>query len=260
MIDVSAVIPARNEEGNIPSLMGEIAAALQGRYEFEIIVVDDGSSDDTFACISRTAKQLGCRAQAVRHDASYGQSTAVMTGVRAARGRLIATLDGDGQNDPADLPAMLEKAFSLQAPHFCIAGHRWQRKDTAWKRFQSRLANRVRDALLHDGVPDTGCGLKVLPRNTFLMLPWFDHGHRFMPALVRYIGGQIEVMPVRHRDRQQGKSNYTAWNRAWVGIVDLCGVLWLSRRIRRAQVVETVVSDEPATSKDAASEIGIGNS
>ncbi|HAU19145.1 MAG TPA: dolichol-phosphate mannosyltransferase, partial [Marinobacter adhaerens] len=160
------------------------------------------------------------------------QSGPRASGIRQARSKLIVTMDGDGQNDPADIPAMLQKANTMRNPDFCIAGYRKNRKDTAWKRFQSRLANRVRDALLHDGVPDTGCGLKLFPRETFLKLPWFDHGHRFIPALVRGIGGDIAIVEVNHRPRTAGISKYNAWNRTWAGILDLLGVLWLLHRTR----------------------------
>tara|TARA_R110002012_G_scaffold41295_1_gene113148 strand:- start:49 stop:549 length:501 start_codon:yes stop_codon:yes gene_type:complete len=156
-------------------------------------------------------------------------------------------MDGDGQNDPTDIPILLQKASTIRTPDFCIAGYRKKRKDTAWKRFQSRLANRVRDALLHDGVPDTGCGLKLFPRSTFLKLPWFDHGHRFIPALVRGIGGEIAIVEVNHRPRMAGTSKYNAWNRTWAGILDLFGVLWLLHRIR----IPVITNPVPVNSVDS---------
>jgi len=161
---ISVVIPAKDEVGNIGPLMKEICQALQGLTEFEILVVDDGSQDDTFGEVMHTAEVMQCDAKAIRHERSTGQSTAISTGVFHARGKYIVTLDADGQNDPADIPAMLAQLPQIHAEHFCIAGYRKNRKDTAWKRFQSRFANKVRDALLHDGVPDTGCGLKLFPR------------------------------------------------------------------------------------------------
>lgn len=229
---LSLVIPAKDEQENIANLLTEAFGVMRDYPGFEVVLVDDGSSDRTGDIAVRTARALGCRLVAIRHDQSIGQSGALATGIRHAQSRLIVTMDGDGQNDPADIPALLQKANTIKASDFCIAGYRKNRKDTAWKRFQSRLANRVRDALLHDGVPDTGCGLKLFPRSTFLKLPWFDHGHRFIPALVRGIGGEIAVVEVDHRPRNAGTSKYNAWNRAWAGILDLLGVLWLLHRTR----------------------------
>ncbi|MGL5358561.1 MAG: glycosyltransferase, partial [Shewanella sp.] len=197
---------------------------------------DDGSLDDTFGEVMGTASRMQCQAKAIRHERSTGQSTAISTGVLHARGKYIVTLDADGQNDPADIPAMLAKLAHIRAEHFCIAGYRKNRKDTPWKRIQSRVANKVRGALLHDGVPDTGCGLKLFPRATFLRLPYFDHMHRYLPALVRRMGGEVIIAEVNHRDRQVGVSKYTAWNRAWVGIVDMMGVMWLGRRAKIAKI------------------------
>ncbi|MCH1929841.1 glycosyltransferase family 2 protein [Shewanella sp. A25] len=239
---ISVVIPAKDEVGNIGPLMKEICQALQGLIAFEILVVDDGSQDDTFGEVMTTAAEMQCNAKAIRHERSTGQSTAISTGVLHARGKFIVTLDADGQNDPADIPAMLAKLTDIQAEHFCIAGYRKNRKDTAWKRFQSRFANKVRDALLHDGVPDTGCGLKLFPRDTFLRMPYFDHMHRYIPALVRRMGGEVVISVVNHRDRQVGVSKYTAWNRAWVGIVDIMGVMWLGRRAKIVKVARSQAS------------------
>ncbi|MCM0613876.1 glycosyltransferase family 2 protein [Marinobacter sediminum] len=235
---LSVVIPVMNEEDSIGKLITEIHSALNEYPRFEIVIVDDGSSDQTLAMALATAKSLECPIQTIRHERNAGQSCAVKTGVRYARGDLIVTIDGDGQNDPADIPAMLRRAETIGADDFCIAGYRKNRKDTPWKCFQSRLANRVRNALLHDGVPDTGCGLKVLPRETFLKLPWFNHGHRFIPALVKATGGLVDVVEVNHRHREQGISKYSAWNRAWVGIVDLMGVMWLIRRMPVIRISE----------------------
>jgi len=233
---ISVVIPAKDEAGNIGPLMDEICQSLQGLTEFEILVVDDGSSDGTAQEVIDTANKNGCLAKAIVHRHSTGQSTAVCTGVRHASGKYIVTLDADGQNDPADIPAMLKLTERITAEHFCIAGYRKNRKDTAWKRFQSRFANKVRDAMLHDGVPDTGCGLKLFPRETFLRLPYFNHMHRYIPALVRRLGGEVFISVVNHRDRGVGVSKYTAWNRMWVGIVDILGVMWLIRRAKIAEI------------------------
>ncbi|HEY5716782.1 MAG TPA: glycosyltransferase family 2 protein [Psychromonas sp.] len=239
---ISIVIPAKDEAANISSLLTEICHALQDKSDFEVVVVDDGSSDNTYNQVLSTAQQLGCDAKVIRHQNSIGQSTAIYTGVNHARGEYIVTMDADGQNDPADIPAMLSLLPEIQKADFCIAGYRKIRKDTAWKRFQSRLANAVRDAMLHDGVPDTGCGLKLFPKATFMRLPYFDHMHRYIPALVRRIGGEVHIVVVNHRDRQQGESKYTAWNRMWVGIVDILGVMWLNRRSKLASIAKTADS------------------
>ncbi|MCG7200559.1 glycosyltransferase family 2 protein [Marinobacter pelagius] len=243
---LSVVIPARDEQENIGGLLTETFRVMRTYPGFEVVLVDDGSTDQTRDAAERAARAVGGRLVTIRHDQSIGQSGALATGVRQARGQLIVTMDGDGQNDPADIPALLQKANSMRAEHFCIAGYRKTRKDTAWKRFQSKLANRVRDALLHDGVPDTGCGLKLFPRQTFLMLPWFDHAHRFIPALVKAIDGEVAVVEVHHRPRTAGTSKYNAWNRAWAGILDLLGVLWLLHRTRVPAISGTQESEATA--------------
>jgi dolichol-phosphate mannosyltransferase len=240
---ISVVIPAKDEQANIGLLVEEIHLALNNLTAFEVVVVDDGSSDDTFGELLRVGERLGCATRAIRHEQSTGQSTAIYTGVQHARGGLIVTMDADGQNDPADIPALLALVSTMKNPDYCITGFRKKRKDTAWVRFQSRVANKIRDALLHDGVPDTGCGLKLFPKATFLKLPYFDHMHRYIPALIRRMGGEIEVVVVNHRDRLEGVSKYTAWNRVWVGIVDICGVMWLNRRARLAQITKTDTTD-----------------
>ncbi len=247
---LSLVIPARDEQENIASLLTESFGIMRDYPGFEVILVDDGSSDQTLDTAVRTARALGGRLITVRHTQSIGQSIALATGIRKARSDLIVTMDGDGQNDPSDIPALLQKANTIHASDFCIAGYRKNRKDTAWKRFQSRLANRVRDALLHDGVPDTGCGLKLFPRSTFLKLPWFDHGHRFLPALVRGIGGEIAIVEVNHRPRLAGTSKYNAWNRTWAGILDLFGVLWLLHRLRIPVIAHPVDSESLASATE----------
>lgn len=233
---ISIVIPAKDEQGNIGLLISEIDRVLREHAEFEIVVVDDGSVDHTLDTALATARDVGCALQVVRHALSVGQSGALQTGIRLATGELIVTMDGDGQNDPADILALITRAAARRGTDFCIAGYRRKRKDTPWKRIQSRVANRIRSALLKDGVPDTGCGLKLFPKATFMKLPWFDHGHRFIPALVRGVGGDIEVVEVNHRDRTLGVSKYTAWNRAWAGLLDLVGVMWLLHRTRVAQI------------------------
>lgn len=238
-MNVSFVIPAKNEQGNIRPLVTEIAQSTPSEVAFEIIYVDDGSTDGTLNELRSLARELPVNLRVVQHQSSMGQSTAIMTGVRYARHEWIITLDADGQNDPADIPSFI--TLAAQQPigsDFCIAGYRKNRKDTAWKRFQSRIANRVRQRLLKDDTPDTGCGLKLIPRSTFLALPYFDHMHRFLPALVKRLGGRILVVEVNHRDRNCGASNYTMLSRLGVGIVDLFGVIWLLRRAKCPQPQE----------------------
>lgn len=239
---ISLVIPAKDEQENIGNLLTEAFSVMRDYAGFEVVLVDDGSSDETLDTAIQAARVSGGRLVTARHAQSIGQSGALATGISRASGELIVTMDGDGQNDPADIPSLLQKASTIRAADFCIAGYRKKRKDTAWKRFQSQLANRVRDALLHDGVPDTGCGLKLFPRSTFLKLPWFDHGHRFLPALIRGIDGEIAVVEVNHRPRTAGVSKYNAWNRTWAGILDLFGVLWLLHRTRIPVIVDPAVS------------------
>lgn len=239
-LEVSVLIPAKDEAGNIGSLVAEIVAALQPVCRFEIVLVDDGSSDDTGQVFLSRCQALGAPAQMLRHERSCGQSTALTTAARHARARYLVTIDGDGQNDPADMPALLKAARETEAQgeHFCIAGYRKNRQDTEWKKFQSRIANAVRQKILRDQVPDTGCGLKLIPRATWLQLPYFDHMHRYLPALVLRLGGAIRVVPVNHRVRQAGVSKYNAWNRLWVGLVDMAGVVWLTRRGKRPVIAQ----------------------
>jgi glycosyltransferase involved in cell wall biosynthesis len=247
-MDLSIVIPVRNEAGNIAPLIAEIVAALDGRARYEIIYVDDGSVDATAAEIAQlqaNAPQL----RLLRHAKSCGQSAAIRSGAKAARGRWIATLDGDGQNDPADIPALWRIAEASPAvPPLLVAGHRTRRRDSWSKRQASRLANAVRRALLHDDTPDTGCGLKLFPRALFLDLPYFDHMHRFLPALVLREGGIVRSVPVNHRPRQRGVSKYGVFDRLGVGIADLVGVLWLCRRRARPDLLEEAPPEEAARS------------
>jgi dolichol-phosphate mannosyltransferase len=237
-VDVSVVIPAKNEEENVAPVIQAIVAALNDKVSFEIVYVDDGSDDKTYAELQRLISAGIEQIQPVKHRFSVGQSTAIHTGVTMAQGQLVVTLDADGQNDPADIPKLLEQAM-LQplGSDFCIAGYRKNRKDTSWKRFQSKIANKVRSTLLHDGTPDTGCGLKVFPKTTFMKLPYFNHMHRFLPALVRRLGGKIIVVEVNHLDRQHGVSKYNMLGRLGVGLVDMLGVMWLQRRVKIAEVV-----------------------
>ena len=229
---VSVVVPVRNEAANIAPLIAEIAAALGAREAFEIVYVNDGSSDGTEAELSRLKAQHPWL-RSVRHKQSCGQSAAVRTGVAAARAPVVATLDGDGQTDPAFLPAMLQ-ALEAGAPRTgLIAGQRVGRKSGGFKKLQSRIANGVRNAVLRDGTRDTGCGLKAFRRDVFLALPYFDGLHRFLPALVRREGYDIGYVDVVDRPRASGVSNYGMWDRLWIGILDLAGVWWLIRRKKR---------------------------
>lgn len=231
---VAVVVPVRNEAANIAPLVDEIALALSAE-RFEVVYVNDGSTDETAAELDRLRAERPWLRQ-VRHAASCGQSAAVRTGVAAARAPLVATLDGDGQNDPAFIPALLEKVRA-DAKVGLVAGQRVRRKDTGFKRFQSRIANAVRSTVLADGTRDTGCGLKVFRRDVFLALPYFDGLHRFLPALVRRDGWTIAYVDVVDRPRRHGTSKYGIWDRLWVGLLDLAGVWWLIRRRKRVPQV-----------------------
>jgi dolichol-phosphate mannosyltransferase len=234
---ISVVVPVHNESPNIRPLVAAIGVALEG-VDHEIVYVDDGSSDDSPTVLAGLAAELP-NFRRVRHAKSCGQSGAVITGVKNARGVFVATLDGDGQNDPADIPAMLAAAREAEATGpqpVIIAGHRVNRKDTGSKRWASKMANRIRSYLLQDATPDTGCGLKLFRRQAFLELPHFDHIHRFLPALFIRAGGHVVSVPVRHHARAHGASHYNNWQRAMVGIVDLFGVAWLQRRWRVPQI------------------------
>ncbi len=218
----------RNEADNIAPLIAEIGAALDGRWAYEIIYVNDGSTDATGERLGAIMKQRDNLRQ-LRHARSGGQSAAVRSGVRAARGAIVATLDGDGQNNPAFLPDLIA-AVEKGAHVGLAAGQRVGRKDTGFKKFQSRVANKVRNAILNDGTRDTGCGLKAFRRDVFLALPYFDGLHRFLPALVRREGHEIAYVDVIDRPRHSGVSNYGFFDRLWIGIMDLAGVWWLIRR------------------------------
>ncbi|MCG8435614.1 MAG: glycosyltransferase family 2 protein [Gammaproteobacteria bacterium] len=237
---ISVVVPVHNEQENIGPLIDEIFQVMQAQsYQFEVIYVDDGSTDGTLDLLQEQKKIRGDFLRVIRHEQACGQSTAIYTGIHAARHEWVVTLDGDGQNDPADIPALLETVAQKQEnPHrFLAAGYRHKRHDSWIRRASSRIANAFRSWLLKDRTPDTGCGLKAFSRELFLELPYFDHMHRFLPALVLRIGGEVQSVPVSHRPRKQGRSKYGIHNRLWVGIVDLFGVSWLQRRERRPKHV-----------------------
>jgi dolichol-phosphate mannosyltransferase len=238
---VSVVVPVRNESGNVAPLVAEIAAALAGR-SFEIVYVNDGSSDATEDELMREMRERPYLRQ-VRHARSSGQSSAVRSGVAAARAPLVATLDGDGQNDPKFLPRLFEALEQGGARVGLAAGQRVGRKASGFKRWQSRIANTVRSSILRDGTRDTGCGLKAFRRDVFLGLPYFDGLHRFLPALVRRDGYEVVYVDVVDRERRHGVSNYGMWDRLWIGILDLGGVWWLIRRRRRVPQVSEVSRD-----------------
>jgi dolichol-phosphate mannosyltransferase len=237
-IALSVVLPARDEAANVGPLLRDIAAALAG-VPHEIVLVDDGSCDGTAEAALALRPGLP-QVRVIRHEASCGQSAALRTGILAARGRVIATLDADGQNPAAELPRLAAPLLAPDAdPRLgLVQGQRLRRRDTWSRRMASRLANLVRQALLRDGVRDSGCGLKAFPREAYLALPFFDHIHRFMPALIRREGYEILLMDVDHADRRAGRSKYSNLGRAMVGIVDLAGVAWLLRRRKLAQARE----------------------
>jgi len=232
---LSVVVPVRNEQDNVATLVSEINAALSGLIQHEIIYVDDGSTDETFARLKQLQNQYP-QLRIVRHKQSCGQSTAVRTGVKAAQYDWVATLDGDGQNDPADIPKLL--VALVEGVELVGGNRRASRRDTWVKRMSSVIANGVRSRMLNDDTPDTGCGLKLFLRSAFLDLPYFDHMHRFLPALIKRRGGSILSVPVGHRNREHGKSNYGTLDRLMVGMVDLFGVAWLQRRAKIPMIMD----------------------
>ena len=228
--EIAVVVPVHNESENIRPLIEEITAAMDGGADYEIVYVNDGSTDDTAEKLSEMMAEQP-RLSVYAHAEACGQSAAIATGVKRARAPFIATLDGDGQNDPADIPALFAKLKESADPDLLlVAGWRAKRKDTAWKRFQSKLANAVRSRLLGDNTPDTGCGLKVFSREAFLDMPRFDHMHRYLPALMIRRGGRVQSVEVNHRHRERGVSKYGMWDRLSVAVRDLLGVMWLTAR------------------------------
>ena len=237
MPQLSVVVPVFNERDNIQPLVDEITAALDGVCDYEIVYVDDSSRDGSLAALTQ-AKAAYPELRIVRHLSQSGQSTAIRNGVKAARGAWIATLDGDGQNDPADIPKLLAMRAGSPDAIKLFAGWRVNRQDSGSKRWASKWANAIRSRLLQDETPDTGCGIKLFERAAFLDLPYFDHMHRYLPALMQRAGWQVKSVPVNHRARGSGSSKYNNLNRALVGIADLRGVAWLIKRSKRTATEE----------------------
>ena len=236
-IDLSVVVPVFNERDNLAALVKEIVSALRGHVAFEVIYVDDHSADDSPQVLAALRSEFP-ELRILRHDRQSGQSTAIRTGAKAARGAWIATLDGDGQNDPADINRLLLARDAASSQIKLFAGWRVQRQDNASKRWASRWANAIRSRMLHDDTPDTGCGIKLFERAAFLDLPYFDHMHRYLPALMQRAGWDTVSIPVNHRSRSSGVSKYNNLQRGWVGLRDLRGVAWLITRSRLTRVEE----------------------
>ena len=228
--DISVVVPVYDEEGAAPGLAREIAAAFAGRA-FEMLFVDDASRDGTRAALNALKGEIP-QLRVLAHAANAGQSRAISSGVLAARAAVIVTLDGDGQNDPADAPRLADALVAGPPSLGLVGGERVRRMDGANKRWASRAANAIRRRVLDDGTADTGCGLKAFRREAFLALPYFDHLHRYLPALMQREGYQVAFQPVNHRPRGSGRSKYTNLGRLWAALSDLQGVLWLKRRAR----------------------------
>ncbi len=238
---VTIVIPAKNEADNIRPLIHEIKAAMEGQFDYELIYVDDGSTDQTFEILKAVRDEGFKKLTVIRHQQSVGQSFSVLNGARHGLGEWLVVLDADGQNDPADIPGMLkaiQTAYAQDQMNVGIIGHRVNRRDDWVKRLSSKLANGFRNWMLKDGIPDVGCGLKAVRRDWYIRLPAFNHMHRYVPTLVQSLGGHMLVHPVNHRPRMAGTSNYGVWNRLWVGLVDVFGVRWLQMRAKKIVIQE----------------------
>ena len=229
--EISVVIPVHNEAGNIEKLVKETYDVfLRSDLKGEIVVVDDKSSDNSYDILKDLTNEIS-NLRVIAHKNNCGQSRSLVTGIRGAKCAVIATMDGDGQNDPNDIPKLLKVLQKDENKNLqMVAGYRKKRKDTAFKKIASKFANKIRSFLLKDETPDTGCGLKVFYREAFLKLPYFDHMHRFLPALIQRDGGEVISVEVNHLPRVHGTSHYNNLQRGWVGIVDLLGVMWLQRR------------------------------
>jgi glycosyltransferase involved in cell wall biosynthesis len=228
--DISVVIPVFDEEGAAPALARETAQAFAGR-DFELIFVDDASRDGTRAALAALKREIP-QLRVLVHAKNAGQSRAIRTGVLGARGAVVVTLDGDGQNDPADAPALVDALLAGGPELALVGGERVKRQDSQAKKFASRIGNGVRKRLLNDTANDTGCGLKAFRREAFLRLPYFDHIHRYLPALMQREGYRVAFRPVNHRARETGRSKYTNLGRLWASLSDLFGVVWLKSRAR----------------------------
>ena len=249
---VSIIVPVRNEAPNVAPLVAEIEQACASLQPFEVVYIDDGSTDATQAELA-AARATRPWLRVMRHRESCGQSAAVRTGVRAASAPIVVTLDGDGQNDPAFIPGLVDALEAKGSATALAAGQRVGRRDGGYKKLQSRIANGVRGAVLKDGTGDTGCGLKAFRRDVYLALPYFDALHRFMPALMTREGFGIVHVDVVDRPRLAGRSNYGLFDRLWVGIMDMAGVWWLIRRRRRVPQAQEVPPAEAADSPPGAS-------
>jgi len=237
---VSIVIPIFNEAQCIAPVLEEIRTVLADRLAYEVIAVDDGSTDATPQILAAQAALMPSLRR-VRHDRCYGKSAALRSGVQVARGAVIVTLDGDGQNDPTDIPVLVERlAAPTGAALGLVAGQRQRRRDGVLRRWSSTVSNAVRARVLHDAARDSACGLKAFPRHVFLALPSFEGMHRFLPALLRREGLEVTFVDVHHRPRLAGRAKYGVWDRLWVGLLDLLVVYWLVRRAHRPNAVETL--------------------
>lgn len=235
--DLSLIIPIKNEQDNIALLIDEITVALNHKYNYEIIVIDDGSDDQSVKILQECAQKIP-ELSYICHATSYGQSTAIRSGTLNAMGRVMVTLDGDGQNNPVDIVNLYEKLIGDDTPDYLlIVGHRVKRHDSFKKRISSKIANRIRSFLLDDNTPDSGCALKAMTTKTYLQLPYFNHMHRFLPVLMIRHGGRVESVPVDHRVRAHGVSNYGTLDRLWAGIFDLMGVMWLIWRSKKVKII-----------------------
>jgi dolichol-phosphate mannosyltransferase len=238
--NISVIVPIKNEADNIESLINEIITALKSEIQFEIIYIDDGS-DDTSLSVLQSLKQNMPFLRIIQHKTSCGQSAAIRSGILAARYNIIVTLDGDGQNVPADILKLVEKLRHASSNVAMVAGQRKIRNDSLSKQYASKLANKIRGAILKDGVRDTGCGIKAFRRDAYLNLPYFDHMHRYFAALFKRDNYEILLCDVDHRPREAGISKYGNWDRFKVGMIDLCGVLWLLKRRKLTDTITEIV-------------------
>jgi dolichol-phosphate mannosyltransferase len=239
-LELSVVVPVHNEVGNVEPLAHEIQIALEKIAKYEIIFVNDCSCDGTSEKLDALKREITCL-RVLTHKKKFGQSAAIRSGVKATAAPLVVTLDGDGQNNPNDIPSLLQayKEHSALTPNVMVCGHRYNRQDSSVKLMSSKIANIIRSSLLGDSTLDTGCGLKVFRVEDFMELPGFDHMHRFLPALMIRNGGQVISVKVSHRPRERGSSNYGTFDRLWVGISDLFGMIWLKRRLINIEAEES---------------------